>query len=53
MRYCGFGVGFFDGRGFGGVESIRLSTSSGAGPGCSGAGFFMGGLSAWEKPVRR
>ena len=49
--FSGFGSGFFNG--FGGVESILLNTSSGAGAGGVGSGFCMWQLSYLENDMRR
>lgn len=46
-----FGAGFFSG--FGGVESIRLSTSSGVGAGGACSGLFMTKFSKTENTMRR
>lgn len=49
--FSGFGSGFLSG--LGGVESIRLNTSSGAGAGGSGSGFCMEQSSYLENDMRR
>ena len=49
--FCGFGSGFLSG--FGGVESIRLNTSSGAGVGGVGSGSFIWQFSYLETDIRR